>query len=62
MCPLEELERRESRRHDRDAGLARGQFPGVDLPDLYDLTVDTSDMSPAECADVIIGATGLADQ
>jgi chloramphenicol 3-O phosphotransferase len=52
-CPLEELERREAARGDRGLGTARSQIgvvhDGVD----YDLRVDTSRMTVAECAAAI---------
>ncbi len=53
-CPLEVLEQRESQRGDRTLGQARTQFPLVHAHGLYDLEIDTSLASPAECAAQII--------
>lgn len=52
-CPLEELERRESERGDRRAGMARLQFEQVHTRAIYDIEVDTSVLSPEECAATI---------
>jgi len=52
-CLLEELERREIARGDRTIGMARGQFNLVHVPGIYDVEVDTTKMSPLECAQVI---------
>ena len=52
-CPLEELERRESERSDRRAGMARLQFEQVHARAIYDIEVDTSVLSPEECAATI---------
>ena len=41
-CPLEELERRETKRKDRTLGQARAQFELVHQHGIYDLDVDTS--------------------
>jgi chloramphenicol 3-O phosphotransferase len=49
-CPLEELERREKIRGDRNPGLAHWQFSRVHLHGIYDIEVDTSLASPDECA------------
>jgi chloramphenicol 3-O phosphotransferase len=49
-CSLEETERRERKRGDRVVGLARWQFPLVHDHGLYDLEVDTSSLTPQECA------------
>ncbi|MDP9236558.1 MAG: chloramphenicol phosphotransferase CPT family protein [Chloroflexota bacterium] len=53
ICPLEELERRESARGNRQVGVARGGLALAHKQGLYDLTVDTSVMTSAECAEVI---------
>jgi chloramphenicol 3-O phosphotransferase len=53
LCPLEELERREGARGDRMPGVARGMLGLAHEHDLYDFTVDTSVMSPVECATAI---------
>lgn len=49
-CPIEELERREVARGDRQVGLARWQFPTVHADKEYDITVDTMKCDPLECA------------
>jgi chloramphenicol 3-O phosphotransferase len=49
-CPLEELERREQRRKDRRAGMARLQYGQVHAQALYDVEVDTSALSATDCA------------
>jgi chloramphenicol 3-O phosphotransferase len=49
-CPLAELERREQGRGNRMPGLARHQFPRVHQHELYDVEVDTSQLTPEECA------------
>ncbi|MEU2061237.1 AAA family ATPase [Streptomyces sp. NPDC013455] len=49
-CPLPELERRERARGDRQAGLAALQYPHVHAHGPHDLDVDTSVLSPQECA------------
>ena len=49
-CPLEVLEQREKDRENRTLGQARAQFDLVHAQALYDLEVDTSISSPAECA------------
>ena len=43
-CSLEELERREKERSDRDVGQARGQLQYVHNHEIYDCVVDTSKM------------------
>ena len=53
-CPLDELERRERERGDRNIGQARGQIDIVHANSLYDIEVDTSISNPAECAARII--------
>ena len=52
-CPLGELERRESERGDRRAGMARLQFEQVHARAIYDIEVDTSVQSPEACAAII---------
>lgn len=49
-CPLEVLEQREQARGDRTAGQARAHFHTVHAHGVYDIEVDTSILSPAECA------------
>lgn len=54
-CPLEELQRREKERGDREIGLAEEQLPELcPLDNTYDITVDTHNNSKEECADKII--------
>jgi chloramphenicol 3-O phosphotransferase len=55
-CPLSVAEQRERDRGDRDIGMARGQFAVVHTFRDYDVEVDTSTASPAECADAIRAA------
>lgn len=50
MAPLEVLEAREAARADRLPGLARWQYPRVHTGIGYDLEVDTSRLTPLECA------------
>ena len=50
QCPLEVLEQRERSRKNRTLGQARLQFPVIHKYALYDLEVDTSILSPEECA------------
>jgi chloramphenicol 3-O phosphotransferase len=50
MAPLEVLEAREAQRADRLPGLARWQHARVHAGMRYDLEVDTSALSPLECA------------
>jgi len=52
-APLEVLEQREKDRGDRNAGLAREQFDVVHRHSVYDLELDTSVLSPTQCAQVI---------
>ncbi len=49
-CPLAELQRREQARGDRNAGLAEFQWSRVHRHGVYDLEVDTSVLSPEQCA------------
>ena len=60
-CPLEELERREQGRGDRRKGLARLQFDQVHSQAIYDVNVDTSILSPEECALRIIDHIGTVN-
>lgn len=50
MAPLEVLEAREAQRADRLPGLARWQYGRVHADIRYDLEVDTSVLTPLECA------------
>lgn len=54
-CPLSVLEARERARKNRTLGQARAQFELVHAHAVYDLEVDTSLMSPEECARAIKG-------
>lgn len=54
-CPLSVLEARERARKNRTLGQARAQFKLVHAHAVYDLEVDTSLMSPKECARAIKG-------
>ena len=53
-CPLEELERREAARGDRRVGMARKQFDKVYGSGVYDVMVDTSQLSSDESAQVVL--------
>jgi len=53
-CPIEELERREKGRKERNDGMARMQFNQVHTIAKYDVEVDTSVLNPPECAKKII--------
>ena len=50
QCPLDVLEQRERDRQDRTLGQARLQYDVVHKYTCYDLEVDTSILSPEECA------------
>jgi chloramphenicol 3-O phosphotransferase len=52
-CPLEELERREQTRGDREVGLAKHQLSQVHLHARYDIEVNTLGNSPEQCAEQI---------
>ena len=52
-CPLEELERREKARGDRQIGQARWNLEHLNRRIPYDLTVNTYDMSVQKCVDTI---------
>jgi chloramphenicol 3-O phosphotransferase len=53
-CPLEELERRELRRGDREPGLAKFQHQRVHAHGVYDIELDTSALTPEKCASIIV--------
>jgi chloramphenicol 3-O phosphotransferase len=59
IAPLEVLEAREAARADRLPGLARWQYPRVHKGVDYDLDVDTSQLTPLECARRIQEKFGL---
>jgi chloramphenicol 3-O phosphotransferase len=50
FCPLDELERRETERGDREIGLARFQYDRIYRNNIQDLKVDTSIADPLTCA------------
>ncbi|MEV0272053.1 AAA family ATPase [Hamadaea sp. NPDC050747] len=52
-CPLPELQRREAARGDRPIGKAESQYPLVHRDAVYDVEVDTSELSPRDCAERI---------
>lgn len=52
-CPIEELERREKARGDRNIGLACSQFPEIHSFLRYDVEVDTHEHNAEECAALI---------
>lgn len=52
-CPLEELERRERERGDREIGQAKWQFDKVHTHGVYDVEINTHEQSWEECVDVI---------
>jgi chloramphenicol 3-O phosphotransferase len=54
-CDLAVLEAREMARGDRVAGMAAKQAALVHEGFAYDLEVDTSRMSAAECAEIVVG-------
>jgi len=49
-CSLEELERRERLRGDRQPGLAREQQATIHTGVIYDIEVDTTSSTPEACA------------
>ena len=55
-CPLDELERREKARGDRDMGLAKTQLQYVHQHEVYDVEVDTYRNNLTVCADQIMAA------
>lgn len=59
FAPLDVLEERERQRGDRMLGLARWQYDRVHNGISYDLEIDTSLHSPAECAHIIASEFGL---
>jgi len=58
-CPIEELNRRELARGDRDIGLAASQMDIIVPQDGYDLIVDTHAQSAEECARQIINISSF---
>ena len=59
FAPLDVLETRERERGDRLIGLARWQFDRIHRGKRYDLEIDTSNATPAECAETIKRTFGL---
>jgi chloramphenicol 3-O phosphotransferase len=57
-CPLDVLEQREKARGDRKIGLSRWQFDRVHEKKTYVYEVDTSKLSPEECATAIVRFIG----
>jgi chloramphenicol 3-O phosphotransferase len=55
-CPLTVLLEREKQRSDREPGTAEYQFNRVHADRIYDVEVDTSVLSPDQCADEVIRA------
>jgi len=53
-CPLPVLEEREKARRNRTLGQARAQLPVVHGHGIYDVEVDTSRLTPEECARNIV--------
>jgi chloramphenicol 3-O phosphotransferase len=49
-CPLEVAEKRERERGDRMVGLVKSDYDRVHTHGIYDFEVDTSTLSPMECA------------
>jgi len=49
-CALDELERREQTRGDRQLGLANDQFASIHTTAVYDIEVDATSKSPDDCA------------
>ncbi len=58
-CDREVASSRELSRTDRIKGMARTQSSMVHAGVVYDIEVDTSDMSALECAHVIVQGTNL---
>ena len=52
-CPLDVLETREKARDERQNGMARYQYERVHSHNIYDIEVDTSKLSVAQCVSVI---------
>lgn len=61
-CPLEVLEEREKERGDRTLGQARAQFSLVHRPGVYDLEVDTSQLTAEACAAQIVARLNTPPQ
>lgn len=59
FAPLDVLEERERSRGDRLIGLSRWQYDKVHKDMIYNLEIDTSDMTPLACAERIKQKFGL---
>jgi chloramphenicol 3-O phosphotransferase len=59
FAPLDVLKARERQRGDRLIGLARWQYDRVHKDAVYDLEIDSSTATPAECARLIKDKFGL---
>ena len=53
-CPLDELEKREIARGDREIGLAKFQYENIHDGVIYDLNLNTLVNSPEQCAQQVI--------
>jgi chloramphenicol 3-O phosphotransferase len=53
-CPLDELEKREIARGDREIGLAKLQYESIHDGVIYDLNLNTLVNSPGQCAQKIM--------
>jgi chloramphenicol 3-O phosphotransferase len=58
QCPLDVLEERERSRKNRTLGQARAQYEVIHKYACYDLEVDTSRLTPMECARRIQSSLG----
>ena len=54
-CPFDELEKREKKRSDRYIGSAKSSWEYLYPQNGYDLTLNTFELSPRECAEKICG-------
>ena len=54
LCPLEVLEEREKSRKNRTLGQAKLQYPVIHKYTIYDLEIDTSILTPDQCAQAIL--------
>ena len=54
QCPLDVLEEREKSRKNRTLGQAKLQFPVIHKYTVYDLEIDTSVLTPEQCAQAIL--------
>jgi chloramphenicol 3-O phosphotransferase len=61
-CPLEELERRERARGDRNPGQARWQFEHIHGHETYDVTINTYEMTLDGCVGAILSKLAQPEQ